>query len=182
MNKRNARPTKLLWIDLEMTGLEPEKQRIIEVAAIVTDFDFQELETYEAVVHQSEAVLEKADPWVKEHLSANGLLDQVKASHLSEGEVESEMMKLVKRQFADAPAIIAGSSIHQDRRFIRRHWPELDKLLHYRMLDVTSLKIYMYGKYGTMARKPDSHRALDDIRASIAELKEYVKQLSQQKL
>lgn len=176
---KNVKPTKLLWVDLEMTGLEPEDKRIIEVAAIVTDFDFNEIETYEAVIHQPESVLERADPWVKEHLSANGLFEQVRASHLSEDEVQTELIKLVKRHYKDELAILAGSSIHQDKRFIRRYWPELDKLLHYRMLDVTTLKIYAMGKQGTFLRKPDSHRALDDIRASISEFKAYLDLLKQ---
>ncbi len=177
MLKKNVIPKKLLWIDLEMTGLEPKDQRIIEVAVIVTDFDFKELETYEAVIHQSESVLEGADPWVKENLAANGLFDQVRVSHLSEGEVETELMKLIMRHWHSEPVIIAGSSIHQDRRFIRRYWPDLDKLLHYRMLDVTSIKIYIMGKHMQMMRKPDAHRALDDIRASINEFKNYIEQL-----
>jgi len=169
-------PKKLLWIDLEMTGLDPAEQRIIEVAAIVTDFDFNELDLYEAVIHQPKSVLDKSDAWVKDTFGKNGLFEQVKKSDKSESTITQAFVKFIDKNF-DEPAIIAGSSIHQDRRFIRRWWPEIEERLHYRMMDVSSLKIYMMGKHKYVLSKPETHRALDDIRGSINEFKDYLKKL-----
>ncbi len=182
--------TKLLWMDLEMTGLEPQDDRILEVGIVITDFEFKELDTYEAVIFQEAKVLDrlKKSDWyeypggkrkkvgtVHDMASKNGLIDRV-ASGKSEPKVEAEVAKLIRKHF-DELAVLAGSSIHQDRRFIRHWWPEVEKLLHYRMLDVTAYKILMQGKYGVDFNKPDEHRALEDIRGSIQELRYYLKKL-----
>ena len=111
---------KILWIDLEMTGLDPQKDRILEVAAIATDWDFNEIATFES---------------------------------------------------------LGGNSIHQDRRFIRAEWKKLEKMLHYRMLDVSAWKVVMSAKFKRVFAKPENHRALDDIRGSIEELKFYLKKV-----
>ncbi len=186
------KPTKLIWMDLEMTGLEPSSDRILEVGIVITDFDFKELDTYEAVIFQEAEALNrmKNSDWyeypggkrkkigtVHDMASKNGLLDRV-ASGKPETEVEADVVKLIRKHF-DELAILAGSSIHQDRRFIRQWWPEVEKLLHYRMLDVTAYKILMQGKYKVDFRKPDQHRALEDIRGSIQELRYYLKKLSE---
>lgn len=189
MSKNNF-PEKLLWMDLEMTGLEPDGDRILEVGIIITDFEFNELDTYEAVVFQEPEILErmKSADWyeyadgkrtkvgtVYDMASKNGLVDRVETGK-PEGEVEEDVARLIRKHF-DGLAILAGSSIHQDRRFIRNWWPEVEKLLHYRMLDVTAYKILMQGKYGVEFMKPDEHRALGDIRGSIQELQYYLKKL-----
>lgn len=166
-------PTKLLWMDLEMTGLEPEKHRIIEVAAIITDWDFDELANFGAVIHQPPSVLADMSQWAHEHHKQSGLLDKV-AEAASEDEVEAQICGLVKAHFGDEPALLAGNSIHQDRQFIRRWWPKLERQLHYRMLDVSAWKVVMQGKYNLPYVKKDAHRALDDIRESIAELQFYL--------
>jgi oligoribonuclease len=170
MKHRNKLPTKLLWIDLEMTGLDPEIDRIIEVGVIITDFDFNELATYETVIKQDLDAL-TLDPWITDNLT--NLLTQVPAGK-DEQEVIAGLMKLIDENFDEAPVILAGNSIHQDRRFIRQWWPELEARLHYRMLDVSSFKIWMMGKHGTIFHKPEQHRALEDIRGSIQELRQYV--------
>jgi oligoribonuclease len=176
MKKRNDHPKKLLWIDLEMTGLDPVKDRILEVAIIITDFEFNELETYEAVISQDDQILRNMSTWAKKNHKANGLLERVKSSERDEKTVIKEINKLVEKHFS-LPAVLAGNSIHQDRRFIRHWWPQIDKKLHYRMLDVTSFKLFMQGKYGLEFKKPDEHRALEDIRGSIEELKYYLDKL-----
>ena len=166
-------PQKLLWMDLEMTGLDPASQRIIEVAVIVTDYKLNELASYEAVVHQSADVLDTAEDFPKQTFGGpGGLFEQVAVSQKSETQVEAELLAFVGEHFSE-PAILAGNSIHQDRRFIRQWWAELDKHLHYRMLDVSSWKVFRQGLGMPLYEKKESHRALDDIRESIAELKMY---------
>lgn len=182
MIDKNAIPTKLLWVDLEMTGLEPENDLILEVAAEVTDFDFKTLANYEATVRQPRAkVVERLQknvwyqnfPENRDGFVAN--LDKGKPPD----QVERDLIELVKNQFGSEPAVLAGNSIHNDRNFIKRWWPELDLKLHYRMLDVSSLKVLMQGKYGVKFEKNEVHRAFDDIQASIAELQYYLEWFKQ---
>jgi len=170
---RKITPQKLLWVDLEMTGLDPRQHRIVEVAAMVTDWDFNELGAYEAVVHQSPQVLERADPIAKQMDKTSGLWDKIPHG-LPERDVEKALCDFIKQHFGDQPALLAGNSIHVDRMFIRAYWPSMDKLLHYRMLDVSAWKVVMIGKYNIQFQKSEKHRALDDIRESIAELKFYL--------
>lgn len=178
---KKIKPTKLLWVDLEMTGLDPKKDVIIEVAAEVTDFKYKTLGSYEAVITQPKRKLRNMNEWSKEHHAKNGLLDRIEASGKNEKEVMREFVGFIKGHFGSEPAILAGNSIHNDRIFISRWWPEVDKLLHYRMLDVTALKIIMQGQGKKEYRKKDVHRAFDDIQASIAELQYYLEQLKKQK-
>lgn len=172
-------PTKILWIDLEMTGLDPKQDRIVEVAAIVTDWDFNELDFFESGVGQD---LAEITPRFENEFYAQfpenkkALLKLTQTSP-AETEVEQKVMSLVAKHFADGPALLAGNSIHQDRRFIQQWWPGLDSHLHYRMLDVSAWKVVMAGKYGVEFQKGESHRALDDIRESIAELKFYLEKV-----
>ena len=163
-------PTKLLWIDLEMTGLDPKKDVILEVAAEVTDLDFKTLASYEAVIKQPEDVLANMNEWSLKQHGESGLTEKIRTIGRDESEVVHELVGFIKAQFGDEPAIIAGNSIHNDRLFITSWWPEVDSLLHYRMLDVSSFKILMEAKYNIRYTKKDVHRAFDDIQASIAEL------------
>ena len=164
--------TRLLWIDLEMTGLKVKEDRIIEVAAIVTNFDFNELATYESVVHQDEAIVKRMNVWSKEHHSASGLTAKIPKAPKEE-QVKIELIKFVKNNFKE-PVILAGNSVHTDMKFIAEWWPELKPLLHYRILDVSAYKIIMQNKYHIIYKKKETHRALDDIRESMAELKFYL--------
>lgn len=167
-------PTKLLWVDLEMTGLDTAKDVILEVAAEVTDFDFKTLASYEAVIKQSDEVLEGMNDWSKQQHAQSGLTERVKTEGRSENEVIHELIGFITAQFGEEPAVLAGNSIHNDRGFIQSRWPEVEKLLHYRMLDVSSYKIIMQTKYGVEYKKREVHRAFDDIQASIAELQHYL--------
>lgn len=166
---------KLLWIDLEMTGLDPEKDRILEVAAIATDWELEPMAQMTAVVKVSEKLMQErmvGEFWEKNAASRDGLMEQN-----SEGKetsvVEGEILKFLNEWFGDE-VILAGNSIHQDRKFIDREWPEVSRKLHYRMLDVSAWKVVFEGKYGKKFLKRETHRALDDIIGSIEELKWYL--------
>lgn len=177
MIDKHQKPTKLLWVDLEMTGLDVQKDVILEVAIEVTDFDFKTLASYEAIIKQSDDVLDQANEWAKNQHAVSGLTERVRTQGRPEQEVIHEVVGFITAQFGNEPAILAGNSIHNDRLFIKRWWPEVDALLHYRMLDVTSLKIYMMGRYGVEFEKQEVHRAFDDIQASIAEWQYYLQWL-----
>jgi oligoribonuclease len=171
---KNAIPTKLLWVDLEMTGLDPENHVIIEIAIEVTDFNFKTLAQYEAVINHPDEVLDRANEWAKEQHLKSGLTERVRAEGRNERDVIHEVVGFIQAQFGDEPAVLAGNSIHNDRNFIKRWWPEVDALLHYRMLDVSSWKVLMQAKYDAKFEKKEVHRAFDDIQASIAELQYYL--------
>lgn len=180
MIDKKAIPSKLLWVDLEMTGLDAQKDVILEVAAEITDFNFKTLASYEAIVQQPQKlVVERMQKniWWKDYPANRDEFIQ-KVQHGKPGaEVEQDLIALVQAQFGDEPAVLAGNSIHNDRKFIERWWPGLDLKLHYRMLDVSSLKIFMQGRYGVEFEKKEVHRAFDDIQASIAELQYYLEWL-----
>lgn len=170
-------PTRLLWVDLEMTGLNPAKDVLLEVAAIITDFDFNVLETYEQRISQDkETVTARMDlnPWWQEY---KGNRKQF-LKHLDDGQplaqVQADLVELTERHFGGERAILAGNSIYNDRLFIKQWMPDVERLLHYRMLDVSSFKLLMQGKFAHEFKKQGLHRALDDIQASIAELQEYL--------
>ncbi len=169
----------LIWMDLEMTGLDPDRERIIELAVLITDGNLELVaEGPELVVHQSDALLAAMDGWNTSHHTASGLVERVRASTVTEAEADAAVLAFVN---AHVPAKerppLAGNSIHQDRRFVRRYLPGLEARLHYRMVDVSTIKELGRRWYPEVhARRPaklESHRALDDIRESIAELKFY---------
>jgi len=178
----NKTSKKILWIDLEMTGLDPIEDRILEVAAIVTDWDFNELAVYEAAVKVGPRLMEKRmikgpskDFWLKFPDSYNGLVKQNEEKGRSGRTIENELLALIEEHFdAETPVLLAGNSIHMDRRFIINEWGRLDARLNYRMLDVSAFKVVFEGKYKKKFSKPENHRALDDIRGSIMEMKYYL--------
>jgi oligoribonuclease len=171
---RDMIPTKLLWVDLEMTGLEVDKDVILEVAAEVSDFNFKTLASYEACILRSDEELGRMNDWSMAQHSNSGLVARIKQAGKPEDAVKHELINFINAQFNSEPAILAGNSIHNDRNFIKKWWPEVDALLHYRMVDVSSLKVIMQAKYGVTFEKKDVHRAFDDIQASIAELQYYL--------
>lgn len=167
--------TKLFWIDLEMTGLDVEKEVIIEAAAIITDLNFAELATFESVVRQPQIYLDNMDSWNKEHHGKSGLTARVPMG-AEPSYVESKLIELVDRFFPNPKErpMIAGNSIAQDRLFIDKYFKSFSKRLHYRSLDVSSWKIVFREKFGKEVKKTNQHRALDDIRESIQELQYYL--------
>ena len=169
----------LVWIDMEMTGLDPAKERIIEIATILTDGQLTEIAVGpELVIHQADEVLAAMDDWNKSHHKASGLVERVKASTITDGDAEAQTLAFINAHVGpkDRP-VLAGNSIHQDRRFIRRYMASLDARLHYRMVDVSTIKELARRWYPQIiAKQPlkkDTHRALDDIRESIDELRYY---------
>lgn len=179
IDPKTTLPSKLLWVDLEMTGLDPTQDVILEIAAEVTDFTFKTMASYEALVAHPESVLGGMNEWAAAQHAASGLTERVRKEGRPEKDVIHELIGFIRAQFGDEPAILAGNSIHNDRVFIKKWWPEVDALLHYRMLDVSSFKIVMQGKYGVVFEKNDAHRAFDDIQASIAELQYYIEWFKQ---
>lgn len=177
MSKRNAIPTKLFWVDLEMTGLDPKQDVILEVAAEITDFNFKTLASYEArITHPKELVATRmqANNWWQQYPHNRDDFLQKLDDGKSLKVVEQELVDLVTQYFGSELVIMAGNSIWNDRLFVRQWWPALDVKLHYRMLDVSSFKIVMQGKHGEVFEKKEVHRAFDDIQASIAELQHYL--------
>lgn len=173
MSKR----AKLLWIDLEMTGLDPIEDRILEVGAIITDWEFREIATYEAVKKVGPELMKKrmvGEFWEKFH-DVRDALQQQNETGKNGRVVENELLAFINEHLsADEPVLLAGNSIHQDRKFIEQEWPRLNARLHYRMLDVSAWKVVFDGKYKKRFAKPEAHRAMDDIRGSIEELKYYL--------
>ncbi|MCA9664063.1 MAG: oligoribonuclease [Myxococcales bacterium] len=170
--------TLLVWMDLEMTGLDPERERIIEIAALITDADLELVaEGPNLVVHQDDALLAAMDAWNTEHHTASGLVDRVRASTVSEADAEQQLLEFVSAHCAARSAPLAGNSVHQDRRFLARYMPKLEGYLHYRLVDVSTVKELARRWYPEVFEKrPDkntTHRALDDIRESVAELRFY---------
>ncbi len=166
---------KLLWIDLEMTGLDPSKDRILEVAAIATDMKLEEIANYQAIIKVPESLMDErmvGEFWEKNSKSRDALKSQNKDGKPVQ-EVEKELLTFID-QHCDKELYLAGNSIHQDRKFIEREMPELNSRLHYRMLDVSAWKIYFENALNKKFTKPDIHRALDDIKGSIEELKWYL--------
>ncbi len=180
MIDKHALPTKVLWVDLEMTGLDAQNDVILEVAAEITDFDFKTLASYEATIRQPKEVvvdrMQKNVWWADYPENRDEFVRKLEQGKSSD-QVEQELVALVEQHFGNEPAILGGNSIHNDRNFIKQWWPALDLKLHYRMLDVSSLKIVMQGKYGVGFEKKEIHRAFDDIQASIAELQYYLEWL-----
>jgi oligoribonuclease len=169
----------LVWLDMEMSGLDPERERIIEIATILTDGQLTEIALGpELVIHQPDEILAAMDDWNTKHHGASGLTERVRQSQISDADAEAQTIAFIDAHVSprDRP-VLAGNSIHQDRRFIRRYMPVLEKRLHYRMVDVSTIKELARRWYPqVIARQPakrDTHRALDDIRESIDELRFY---------
>lgn len=169
--------THLVWIDMEMSGLDPDANRILEIAAIVTDKDLEVVEEGPVlVVRQPDAVLDAMDSWNKGTHGKSGLIDKVKASSLDEAGAEDLMIAFLQRHVPSRASPMCGNSICQDRRFMARHMPRLEAWFHYRNLDVSTLKeLAARWRPGLKDgfKKENKHTALADIYESIGELKYY---------
>jgi len=172
---------RLFWVDMEMTGLDVEKEVIIEVAAIVTDLNLEPIHNYHSVVKQPQHYLSNMDDWNSKHHRESGLLSLIPSGR-SPDQVENDLLAIVDEFFPDERAVIAGNSISQDRLFIDKYFRRLSQRLHYRMLDVTAWKVVFANMYGIVHKKANAHRAVDDIRESIGELKLYLSYISAERI
>ena len=167
----------LIWIDLEMTGLDVDRERIIEMAIIVTDPELNTLaESPVITVHQSDELLDAMDEWNTKQHGGSGLVDRVKASNTTEAEAEQTMIDFLALYVPAGVSPMCGNSVHQDRKFLHRYMPNLEAYFHYRNLDVSTLKELARRWRPDVLdalKKQGSHLALDDIRDSIDELKHY---------
>ncbi len=164
---------KILWVDLEMSGLDVEKEVIIEVAAIVTDHKMTPQDQYHSVVKQPQKYIENMDEWNKTHHGRSGLIDKIPRGN-DPADVEEDLISFVKKHFPNEKPVLAGNSINQDRIFINKYMPKLASMLHYRMLDVSSWKLVFKFMYNMRFEKTETHQAMDDIKESIAEMKYYL--------
>ncbi|GAV21419.1 oligoribonuclease [Mariprofundus micogutta] len=177
MNNLNS---NLVWMDLEMTGLDPDIESIIEIATIVTDGKLNILaEGPSLVIHQPDEILDRMDDWNTKHHAQSGLTAKVRASKISMAEAEEQTMKFIKQYVAEGESPLCGNSIHQDRRFLVRYMPTLEAYVHYRNIDVSTIKELGRRWYPTKKApiKRAQHLAMSDVRESIKELAFYRKHL-----
>ena len=164
-------------MDLEMTGLDEKTDKILEIAAIVTDYEMKEIAQVQFIVHQPKEILDGMNDWCKVHHGKSGLTELVKDG-TPQDQVEKELVAFVKQHFGEKHgkdgAVLAGNSIHNDRKFIDLHLPEFAKLLHYRMVDVSSFKEVFRERFNVKYEKKNAHRAIGDLHESIGELNHYL--------
>ena len=169
----------LVWIDCEMTGLDPVKNSLLEIATIITDYDLQIIDRGPVLaIRTTEAKLEAMDRWNKRTHKKSGLLERVRNEGVSVAEAERQTLAFVKRYCYAQTAPLCGNSIGQDKRFLAKYMPELHDYLHYKVVDVSSIKVLIKEWYGgkyESPKKQELHRALADIEESIAELDFYRK-------
>ena len=166
----------LIWVDMEMTGLVPETHRVIEIATIVTDTNLAVLAEGPVIaIHQQPAELEAMDEWNTRTHTRSGLVDRVRSSTITEQDATEATLDFLRQWVPEGKSPMCGNSICQDRRFMARHMPELERFFHYRNLDVSTLKILMQRWRPDLpeAPKQGAHQALEDIRESIEELRHY---------
>ncbi len=167
----------LVWIDCEMTGLDPDKERLIEIAVIVTGPHLEpRIEGPVLVIHQSDAQLDAMDKWNKGTHGKSGLIDKVKASTVTEAQAEAQVLEFIKRYVPKQASPLCGNTISQDRRFLVKFMPKLDAYLHYRNLDVSTLKElakHWKPEVYKAFKKKQLHTALADVHESIDELEHY---------
>lgn len=170
-------PGHLVWMDLEMTGLDPERHVILEIATLITDAGLRVVaEGPSLAVHRDAAALREMDDWCTRTHTASGLVERVRASTVDIAQAEERVLAFVREWAVEGASPLCGNSVHQDRRFLRREMPLVDAYLHYRNIDVSTVKELVQRWYpdGPAApAKRETHRALDDIQESLAELRWY---------
>ncbi|GMT14289.1 hypothetical protein PFISCL1PPCAC_5586, partial [Pristionchus fissidentatus] len=178
----NPMSHRIVWMDCEMTGLEVETQTLVEIAVIVTDAQLNIVaEGPDIVIHQDDETLSKMNDWCKETFAKNGLTQRIRDSTVNMKEAEDKVLEFLKTHVMKGKSPLAGNTIYMDRLFIRKYMPRIDEFLHYRLIDVSTIKELSYRWYpsavASAPAKAMTHRALDDIRESIDELKHYRKNI-----
>lgn len=177
--KKMSKDMNLVWVDMEMSGLDPEKERILEVALIVTDPELNVIaEAPVYAIHQSDELLDRMDAWNKGTHGKSGLIDRVKASHVTEEMAEAALIKFLRSYVNKGKSPLCGNTIGQDRRFMVKYMPKLEAFLHYRNIDVSTLKELARRWRPELVegfKKAQKHTALADILESVEELKYYRK-------
>ncbi|MBI4385790.1 MAG: oligoribonuclease [Elusimicrobia bacterium] len=167
-------PLNLVWMDLEMTGLDPEKDTILEIATVITDSTLKIVEEGPCLaIHQSDEVLAAMDPWCVEHHGSSGLTRRVRESSVTMEQAQEQTLQFIRRYCLEKTSPLCGSSVHQDRRFLVRYMPRINDYLHYRIIDVSTVKEIVMRWY-PFGEKPPSkaknHLAMGDVKESISEL------------
>ncbi|MDO4870579.1 MAG: oligoribonuclease [Candidatus Saccharibacteria bacterium] len=185
MSKPKINHQRILWVDLEMTGLNPETDKILELGAIVTDWRMNHKGSLTLVMKQDEAFIRKrfdTDFWHEHHATAEALIAQ-NSTGLTPVEFETQLIAFIKEQFnitePHGDIVLAGNTIRADRSFIDHYLPEVAKYFHYRMLDVSAFKVLFEARYKKVFAKPENHRALEDIEGSIDELKYFMQYIKE---
>lgn len=170
---------KFCFIDLETTGLDPKKDKILEVACIITDSKLNEIDTYAAVVNHTVADL-SMDTWCLNTHTESGLLGEVAKSKTSLEDIENDLDRLIRRHFPTSRPSFSGNSVHFDKKFFEEHMPKVTKRFHYRIIDVSSfmLGISIYHGFSIQKERATAHRALADVRDSVYFLKQYMERFS----
>lgn len=175
MSKRSKK--HMVWMDCEMTGLDPQKDVLIEIATIITDYDLNVVaKGPDLAIRTSESRLANMDAWNRRTHKKSGLIERIRTEGVSMAEAQRQTLAFVKKYCTKRTAPLCGNSIHQDRRFLVRYMPQLNEYLHYRMVDVSTVKVLVKEWYGGKIEPPkkdETHRALADIEDSIAELRFY---------
>lgn len=172
---------RMFWLDMEMSGLDHTRERILECAVIVTDLKLNCLDTFETIVHQPNELLKSMEKWCQENHKKSGLIDKVKNSDFTENQLDDALCAIAAKHYKDK-IVLCGNSIGQDRKFIDAYLPKFAATLHYRMLDVSSIKILFEHFFERRFKKLNKHRALEDIKESIAEFKYYFGFFDEQKI
>ena len=173
-----AKSDLLVWVDLEMTGLDLDRERIIEISTLLTDGNLNIVaEGPDLVVHQSDELLDGMDAWNSTQHRKSGLFDRVRASNITETQAEELTLAFVTEHCEPQTAPLSGNSIYYDRRFLQKYMPRLERFVHYRNIDVSTIKELVRRWYPAVSEgappKGETHRAMDDIRESIEELRYY---------
>ncbi|MES0371498.1 MAG: oligoribonuclease [Mariprofundaceae bacterium] len=171
-----AKNNNLVWMDLEMTGLDPEVDTILEIATLITDAQLNVIaEGPNLAVHQPDSILDAMNEWCKQHHGDSGLTERVRKSSISMAEAEAQTLAFIKQHVPERRSPLCGNSIHQDRRFLVSYMPKIEDYVHYRNIDVSSVKELVNRWYPKlpMLAKQGEHLALADIHESIKELKFY---------
>lgn len=170
---------RFVWIDLEMTGLNPDVDQILEIAVVVTGADLKPLAQFTTVVHHAEETVQRMSKVVHRMHSANGLIEDVLASKITLREAERQALAVIVEHCLPGAAFLAGNNVHHDWRFLTRHMPRIEQYLHYRQVDVATIKVLAEAWAPALVteKPPSNHRALADIHDSIAELRYYCEKL-----